>query len=181
MLLVLMSLEKCFAVYFPLKSKIVCTVRSAKWSTSVVGVIIAGYDSLYFFVTEYEVSSCVFAGNFRIIMDNVDSALYSFGPFAFMFITNSTIAFKFMKAKCNLSNSTESTNQALGKAATPQGDSYGGHCFHYIFTPHSTSRCRQCFVSCCSPNPIPILSSFHEFNTVSKPQYQWHSVLHCGV
>ena len=118
MLLVLMSLEKCFAVYFPLKSKIVCTVRSAKWSTSVVGVIIAGYDSLYFFVTEYEVSSCVFVGNFRIIMDNVDSALYSFGPFAFMFITNSTIAFKFMKAKCNLSNSTESTNQALGKAAT---------------------------------------------------------------
>ena len=28
MLLVLMSLEKCFAVYFPLKSKTVCTVKS---------------------------------------------------------------------------------------------------------------------------------------------------------
>ena len=122
MLLVLMSVEKCFAVYFPLKSKIVCTVRTAKWSTSVVGVIIAGYDSLYFFVTEYQVSetsgACIFAGNFRVIMDNADSALYSFGPFALMFITNSTIAFKFMKAKYNLSNSTESTNQALGKAAT---------------------------------------------------------------
>ena len=118
----MMSVEKCFAVYFPLKSKIVCTVRSAKWSPCVVGVIIAGYDSLYLFVTEYEASelsgTCVFAGNFRIIMDNVDSVLYSFGPFALMFITNSAITFKFMRAKCNLSNSSESTNQALGKAAT---------------------------------------------------------------
>ena len=33
-----------------------------------------------------------------------------------MFITN-VIVFKFMKAKCK-SNSTESTNQALSKAAT---------------------------------------------------------------
>ena len=31
MLLVLMSIEKCFAVYFPLKSKSVCTLKTAKW------------------------------------------------------------------------------------------------------------------------------------------------------
>ena len=51
-------------------------------------------------------------------MDNVDSVLYSLGPFVLMFTTNSAIAFKFIKAKCNLSNSTESTNQALSKSAT---------------------------------------------------------------
>ena len=34
-----------------------------------------------------------------------------------MFITNFAIVFKFMRAKCK-NNSTESTNQALGKAAT---------------------------------------------------------------
>ena len=88
MLLVLMSLEKSFAIYFPLKAKTICTVRTAKWMTGIIGVIIAGYDSFYCFVTEYQVSessnsgSCVFAGNFRIIMDNADSVLYSFGPFA---------------------------------------------------------------------------------------------------
>ena len=50
MLLVLMSLEKCFAVYFPLKSKAICTVRIAKWATGVAGVILAGYNSMFFFV-----------------------------------------------------------------------------------------------------------------------------------
>ena len=43
-----MSLEKCFAVYFPLKSKTVCTVKTAKWATGVVGFLLAGYDSVYF-------------------------------------------------------------------------------------------------------------------------------------
>ena len=37
-LLVLMSIEKCFAVYFPLKSKTVCTVRIAKRTTGIVGL-----------------------------------------------------------------------------------------------------------------------------------------------
>ena len=36
MLLVLMSDEKCFAVYFPLKSKTVCTLKTAKWPTGIV-------------------------------------------------------------------------------------------------------------------------------------------------
>ena len=41
MLLVLMSIEKCFAVYFPLRAKTACTVKTAKWSAVVVGVILA--------------------------------------------------------------------------------------------------------------------------------------------
>ena len=48
MLLVLMSVEKYFAVYFPLKSKTICTVKTSKWATGIVGVILAGYDSIYF-------------------------------------------------------------------------------------------------------------------------------------
>ena len=49
MLLVLMSIEKCFAVYFPLKAKTVCTVKTAKWATGTVGVILAAYNSLRFY------------------------------------------------------------------------------------------------------------------------------------
>ena len=68
MLLILMSLQKCFAVYFPLKSKTVCTTRTAKWATGVAGIVLAGYDSVYFvgmesFITlsgRFFVSSMVF-------------------------------------------------------------------------------------------------------------------------
>ena len=120
-----MSLEKCFAVYFPLKSKSVCTVKKAKWSTGIVGVILAGFN-LHWFVTTNVVSmsaglyKCVATDHYHYAIEFVDSVLYSFGTFLLMFITNIAIALKFMRAKCkrNQSNSTESTNQALVKAAT---------------------------------------------------------------
>ena len=54
--LVLMSFEKCFAVYFPLKSKTVCTVKTAKWATGIVGVILACYNSLHFLDWEFRFS-----------------------------------------------------------------------------------------------------------------------------
>ena len=124
MLLVLMSLEKCFAVYFPLKSKTVCTVKTAKWSTGVTGVILGGFNLQWFAVvkTQFNVQSglktCVMPGNYNFTYSTIDSILYAFGPFAVMFITNFGIIIKFMTAKCKKSNSTESTNQALSKAAT---------------------------------------------------------------
>ena len=123
MLLVLMSLEKCFAVYFPLKSKTVCTVKTAKWATGIIGIIMAGYNLVYIFVLKASIIkssglyTCVYIGNSRVIVEAVDSVLYSFGPFTLMFITNFAIVFKFMRAKCTR-NSTESTNQALVKSAT---------------------------------------------------------------
>ena len=127
MLLVLMSLEKCFAVYFPFKSKTVCTIRTAKCATGIVGFILAGYDGIFFFVLKskflesFGVHICDYAVDFKKIKFTfpVDSALYSFVPFALMFVTNFAIVLKFMTAKCQ-KNSTESTNQALVKAA-PRG------------------------------------------------------------
>ena len=124
MLLVLMSIEKCFAVYFPLKSKTVCTVRTAKWATGATGIVLAAYNVNNLetrFVKLYGRHFCLFMNffdrNVVTALTTVDSVLYSFGPFALMFITNFAIAFKFMRAKCKR-NSTESTNQALSKSAT---------------------------------------------------------------
>ena len=124
-LLVMMSLEKCFAVYFPLKSKSICTVRTAKWATGIVGTILASYNITHFFANESDFSK--YYGHYTCFpnfdikvhqsLDAVDSTLYSFGPFLIMFITNFAIVFKFMRAKCK-TNSTESTNQALAKSAT---------------------------------------------------------------
>ena len=124
MLLVLMSVEKCFAVYFPLKSKTVCTVRTAKWATGIVGIAQAAFNVISFFLESDFIESLYqyrcsynFDPSVIFILNTVNSVLYSFGPFAFMFITNFAIVLKFMRAKCKR-NSTESTNQALAKSAT---------------------------------------------------------------
>ena len=116
MLLVLMSLEKCFAVYFPFKSKTVCTVRTVKWATGVVGFILTAYNSVYFFAYA---SDCFYVFDPGVIkyLDFVNSALYSFGPFIVMFFTNFAVVLKFIAAKCKYT-STHSTNQALSKSAT---------------------------------------------------------------
>ena len=124
-LLVLMSVEKCFAVYFPLKSKIVCTIRTAKLTTGAAGIVLAAYNVNRFFsfkshfIKLYNHHLCLytFDSNVVSILNTVNSVLYSFGPFALMFITNFAIAFKLMRAKCK-QNSTEFTNQALSKSAT---------------------------------------------------------------
>ena len=119
MLLVLMSIEKCFAVYFPLKSKTICTVKTAKWATDIVGVILAISDSAYFFLAKSVIwkssgrHTCVYTGNYRVIADTIDSILFSFGAFTLMFITNFAIGLKLMKAKCNQNNSSQSTHPVL--------------------------------------------------------------------
>ena len=120
-----MSLEKCFAIYFPLKSKTVCTVRTAKWATGIAGFVLAGYNSLFFFIIKAGIiessgyDTCVYTVDMSGALDILDSIIYSFGPFTFMFITYFAIVFKFIRSKFNSrSSSTESTNQALVKAAT---------------------------------------------------------------
>ena len=124
-ILVLMSLEKCFAVYFPMKSKMICTVRTAKWATGIVGTVLISFNIYHFFATgshfikSYGRYICDYNLDLNAVksLNAVDSALYSFGPFLIMFTTNFAIVFKLVRAKCQ-SNSTESTNQALAKAAT---------------------------------------------------------------
>ena len=79
-----MSIEKCFAVYFPLKSKTICTVKTAKWVIGIVGVILAGYNTIQFFdkksrfIKPYGRYACLFGFDFDVILilDAVDSTLY---------------------------------------------------------------------------------------------------------
>ena len=91
-----MSLEKCFVVYFPLKSNIVCTVKTAKWVTVLAGTILAASDSMYlFFIDSKSIDSCgrqgcvYIAQKYRVTLNIIDSALYSYLPFTLIFITNS--------------------------------------------------------------------------------------------
>ena len=126
MLLVLMSLEKCFAVYFPLRAKTVCTVKTAKWATGVAGVILAAINlcNFFFFEAQFSVSYsyyvCVPSKYYPKSFRFSDSVLYSFAPFTLMFFTTFAIAFRFLTAKSKKSQkcSTESINQALSRSAT---------------------------------------------------------------
>ena len=120
-----MSIEKFFALYFPLKSKIVCTLKTAKWATGLSALIFsiyyAQYLILYKSVKTNGIFSCFSSNQKHVaILDRIDSILYSFGPFTIMLLVNCVIIAKFMKAKCQniFHNSTESTSQNLNKYAT---------------------------------------------------------------
>ena len=114
-----MCLEKCFALYVPLKAKSICTVKTAKWLTAIVGIVLASYNVVYLlFYKSVSKKSCKVSH--KQILDRIDSVLYSFGPFVIMLIANTAIVYKFMRVKCqNASkNTSQSTNQSLYKSAT---------------------------------------------------------------
>ena len=120
-LLVMMSVEKCIVVYFPLKVRNICTVKTAKWACLVAAIVLAAFNSQWFFIIEAVSSSyCAYtkvSTSYILIYNRIDSIIYSFGPFAIMGLTNIAIIYKFIKAKMAVKCGTESTNQALSKSA----------------------------------------------------------------
>ena len=124
-MLVIMSIEKCFALYFPLKTKGICTVRTAKWATFLTALSLAAFNAQFFFIIEKNSEGgrdrCNFirvSQSYVLTYNRFDSLLYSFVPFAIMGVTNSAIVFKFAKAKLSSThNGTDSTSQALSKSS----------------------------------------------------------------
>ena len=125
-LLVAMCIEKFMALYFPLRVKRFCTVKTAKWICSIAAFLLAGFDSQFFFVYKafknrngYFVCTYVnVPSNYRLIFYKTHAAVHSFGPFTVMCIANSAIIYKFMVAKWrSRREGTESTSQALSKSA----------------------------------------------------------------
>ena len=118
-----MSVEKFFALYFPLKTKTVCTVKTAKRVTTVAAVIIFGFDAQFFFIVKANKSNlCEFirvSESCTMTLNRIDAVLYSFAPFAIIGLFNLAIIYKFVKAKLESEHAgtTESTNQALSKSA----------------------------------------------------------------
>ena len=90
-LLVVMSLERFFALYFPLKSKTVCTMKTAKWSTGSLALIFLVYNVQYLVIYKSKVTdgvySCLFPNKKLLaVLDRIDSILYSFGTFTVMIL-----------------------------------------------------------------------------------------------
>ena len=125
-LLVTISVEKFIALYFPLKTKTICTVRIAKRVSTVMALSFALFSAQFFYIGETLTKNgglyCDYtkvSGEFRrILFGIVIAILYSYGPFLIMIIANFAIIYKFISAKLKTSQEgTESTSQALSKSA----------------------------------------------------------------
>ena len=124
----MMSVEKCIALYFPFKTRNICTVKTAKWASGIAFVVFIPLNLFWFFVVKEHEGDfgarylfCTFEDFFIKyfpIYNTIDAVTYSFGPFAIMGLTNIAIIYKFIRAKIvSKHGGTESTNQALGNAA----------------------------------------------------------------
>ena len=120
----MMSVEKCIVIYFPFKTKNICTVKTAKWACLVAAIIYAAFDAHNFFiVTGHQGVDFIYCGYTGVSDEyiatyfRIDSALFSVAPFAIMGCTNLGIIYKFIKAKMATKRGTESTNQALSESA----------------------------------------------------------------
>ena len=122
-----MSIEKFFALYFPLKTRSVCTVGTGRWVSGITALVFVAFNAQAFFIYDAKTYSdgyhlCLYIRvptKYKVIFFRLNSALYSFGPFALMIIFNSAIIYKFLKTKIQNSYSdTQSTSQALLKSAT---------------------------------------------------------------
>ena len=125
-LLVIISVEKFIALYFPLKTKIICTVRIAKRVSIVTALIFVLFDAQFFYIGEtirdaygsYCTYSNVSEAYLAVLAGVILATLYSYGPFTIMIIVNILIIYKFAKAKLRTKQGgTESTDQALSKSA----------------------------------------------------------------
>ena len=88
-LIVIMSIEKFFALYFPLKTRSVCTVRTARWVSLGTVLIFIIFNTQAFFIYKAQNNSnghyfCVHIRvpeTYRLVFFRLNSVLYSFGPF----------------------------------------------------------------------------------------------------
>ena len=79
MILAVMSIEKFFALYFPLKAKSYCTVGTAKWVTSGLALTIGGLNFPLLIFYKFDGKSCVMT-NHNDLIELMDTMLYSLVP-----------------------------------------------------------------------------------------------------
>ena len=53
----IMTMEKCFALYFPLKGKVVCSQGNAKKLSAAVALALLAFDAQLFFIFDSKTSS----------------------------------------------------------------------------------------------------------------------------
>ena len=122
--LVAMSAEKCFAIFFPHKAKIVCTVKVAKIVCTVIITMWSIFESQWFFLVRKVDDGVYIWCDYNYDNANekyydfyavFDSCVYSFIPCVFVLIFNVSIIAKLMIAK--FKSGTGSSQNTLSKTA----------------------------------------------------------------
>ena len=107
-----MSIEKFFALYFPLKAKSYCTVGTAKSVTSILAFVIAGFNSPIF-IWYKSIGKYCYAmkhWNYFIMLNTV---FYVLVPIGLMLLANAAIIYKLMYIKYyGMSQSNESVSKS---------------------------------------------------------------------
>ena len=125
-LLMTMAVEKCIALYFPLQTKSICTVRNAKMISASAAVMLFVFNVHLIFIRDSKtdpngIETCTWiwvSQSYKSIYYQIDAFLYSFIPLSVMFTANCLIIFKFMVAKMkNRHGGTGWVNQAMSKSA----------------------------------------------------------------
>ena len=114
MLLAVMSVEKFFALYFPLKAKSYCTVGTAKWVSSILAIVIGGLNFPLLIIVKLDGVLCILT-NFGGIFEIMDAMLYSFVPIVVMVLANVAIISKLMYIKYK---GISHKNQSVSKSST---------------------------------------------------------------
>ena len=114
MLLAVMSIEKFFALYFPLKAKSYCTVGTAKWVTSILATVIAGLNFPLLIFYKFDGTACVMTKHVGFI-EIMDTMLYSVVPIVVMLLSNTAIICKLVYIKYK---GISHTNQSVSKSST---------------------------------------------------------------
>ena len=114
MLLAVMSIEKFFALYFPLKAKSYCTVGTAKWVTSIRALVIAGFNFPLLIFYRFDGTECAMTKHSGLI-EIMDTVLYAIVPIVVMLLANAAIIYKLMYIKYK---GISQTNQSVSKSST---------------------------------------------------------------
>ena len=125
-LLMAMTVEKCIVLYFPLQTKSICRVSTAKKICAAEALLLLVFNIHLVLIRDaktypHGIKTCIWVRvpqSYKATYYQIDVLLYSFIPLSVMFTANCLIIFKFMMAKLkNRNNGTGSVNQTLSKSA----------------------------------------------------------------
>ena len=114
MLLAVMSIEKFFALYFPLKAKSYCTVGTAKWVTSILAIVFAALNSPIFIWYKAIGKYCYVTKHFNYFL-MLNTLFYALVPIVIMLLANVAIISKLMYMKYK---GISRTNESVSKSST---------------------------------------------------------------
>ena len=114
MLLAVMSIEKFFALYFPLKAKSYCTVGTAKWVTSILAVLMAGLNSPIF-ISYKAIDNQCFATKLQKYLVMLNLLFYSLVPIFSMLLASVAKIYKLMYIKYK---GMSRANESVSKSST---------------------------------------------------------------